>query len=215
MIVIVNYGMGNLGAVANMLKKIGAPAQITSDPAAILQADGIILPGVGAFDVGMKNLEDSGLLATLNEAALTLNKPVLGLCLGMQLLTNSSEEGQRPGLGWIAGRAIRFRFDETAEASLRVPHMGWNEVTLAKGHPLFSFPEGRVPRFYFAHSYHVAAADSSDILAEATYGLRFVAAVQRANIMGVQFHPEKSQSTGLQVLRNFAALMRDGVRGAK
>ncbi len=203
MITIVNYGMGNLGSILNMLKKIGAQAEITSDLDKVARAERLILPGVGAFDNGMKNLESMGLVEALNEAVAKRGKPILGLCLGMQLFTRSSEEGVRLGLGWIDARTVRFNFGEK-DPSLKVPHMGWNRVVPKKDHYIFRNPENRDLRFYFAHSYHVVPSKESDILAEAVYGYTFVAAIQHDNILGVQFHPEKSHRYGLNLLKNYA-----------
>ena len=203
MITVVDYKMGNLGSIFNMLKKIGIPATLASEPEAILQAEKLILPGVGAFDNGMKNLHESGLSDALAEKVLNRKTPILGLCLGMQLFTKGSEEGALEGLGWIGAHAVRFGFDGS-HPGLKVPHMGWNNVVVRKEHHLFANPDERVPRFYFAHSYHVVAEDRSDVLAEADYGYMFVAALQRDNIIGVQFHPEKSHRHGIALLRNFA-----------
>jgi len=204
MIVIVDYRMGNVGSVLNMLRKIGAPAKVSADAGEISRADRLILPGVGAFDTGMTHLNASGLLPVLREQALERKKPILGICLGMQLLTHSSEEGSLPGLGWIAGATVRFRFtgDQT---KLRIPHMGWNTVTPTRDHLLFRDLADEAA-FYFVHSYHVVCQHDSDVLAQAQYGYNFACAVQRDNICGTQFHPEKSHRFGLQLLRNFAAL---------
>ncbi|MDO8751337.1 MAG: imidazole glycerol phosphate synthase subunit HisH [Dehalococcoidia bacterium] len=203
MITIVNYGMGNVGSILNMLKKIGAKAEITSDPETILQAQQLILPGVGAFDNGMKNLQEMGLIEPLNEAVVQQGKPILGLCLGMQLFTRSSEEGTRQGLGWIDAHTVRFKATENAP-TLKVPHMGWNTINIKRDNYIFRSAGVREPRFYFAHSYHVVAHNQSDILGEAVYGYPFVAAIQHENIIGVQFHPEKSHSYGMSLLRNYA-----------
>lgn len=202
MIAIVDYGMGNLGSIANMLKKIGAPAVISSDPGVIVHADKLILPGVGAFDNGMKNLNERSLIPVLNEQVLESKKPVLGLCLGMQLLTRRSEEGILPGLGWLDAETVRFKFDG-ANASLKIPHMGWNMLQVCQPHPLFADLELE-NRFYFVHSYRVVCADRHNVLAETRYGFDFASAVVKDNIMGVQFHPEKSHRFGMCLLKNFA-----------
>lgn len=203
MIAIVDIGVGNLGAIRNMLRKVGAEAFITADPTDIRAAAKVILPGVGAFDAGMQALADSGLTAVLNEQALEVKKPVLGICLGAQMLGNRSEEGSLPGLGWIDMDVVRFPRD----AGLRVPHMGWNTVVPAvkdgKVSPLFAGNEAE-PRFYFVHSYHFKCADPADVAATCDYGGAFAAAVARGNIWGVQFHPEKSHRFGAALLRNFA-----------
>ncbi len=203
MIVIVDYGMGNIGSILNMLKKIGHKAVISSDPGAILDAEKLILPGVGSFDTGMRHLHDSKLLDALNEKALNLKTPILGICLGMQLLTEGSEEGDLPGLGWIPGETIKFRF-EGDNAKLKVPHMGWNGVTPASRETLFYNLEDPETRFYFVHSYRVVCRNPEDALATTRYGVEFHSSVQRGNIMGTQFHPEKSHKFGMQLLRNFA-----------
>lgn len=204
MIVIVDYGVGNLGSIANMLKKIGATATIASDPAVIREADKLILPGVGAFDHGMENLSERGLIPLLNSVVLEKRIPVLGLCLGMQLLTTKSEEGQLPGLGWVDAETVRFKFDET-HAYLKVPHMGWNTLEICRSHPLFTDLESD-SRFYFVHSYHVTCNREDEILAKTIYGYPFASVIGKDNIMGVQFHPEKSHKFGMNLLKNFAEL---------
>ncbi len=204
MIVIIDYGMGNLGSIFNMLKKIGAPAEISGDPPKIFSAEKLILPGVGAFDHGMKNLRERGLIPILNKRVLEEKCPILGICLGMQLLTQCSEEGTLPGLGWIAAKTRHFRFSD-GMARLKIPHMGWNEVQPVTAAPLFDGYEG-IPRFYFVHSYHVCCEDTQDILGTTIYGYEFVSSVKHDNILGTQFHPEKSHKYGLQLLKNFIAL---------
>ena len=200
-IVIVDYGMGNLGSIRNMCKRIGFASHVTSDPGEILLASKIILPGVGAFDGGMRRLAELSLVPVLKEMALNRKVPVLGVCLGMQLLTERSDEGKLPGLGWINGETVRFRFE--GERPLhKVPHMGWNTVDIRKQGSLFRGIEGEV-RFYFVHSYYVSCRDPQDVLSTTTYGHPFVSALQRGNIMGAQFHPEKSHRFGMAVLRNF------------
>ena len=201
MIAIIDYGMGNLGSIANMLRKIGAEAVVTSDPAAIESADRLILPGVGAFAHGMESLNGLGIVPLLRRRVLDERVPILGICLGMQLFTQGSEEGGAEGLGWIEGRTSRFRLDGGPE---RVPHMGWNTATPVRDHPILAgLPDE--PRFYFVHSYHVTCADAADRLCGTTYGYEFTSAVARDNIVGTQFHPEKSHRFGFQLLRNFAA----------
>lgn len=200
MITIVDYHMGNLGSILNMLKKIGQPAQVTADPALIAAADKLVLPGVGAFDAGMDNLERSGLVPLLNRRVLEDRVPTLGICLGMQLMTRSSEEGTRAGLGWIDAEALRFR---PADAALKVPHMGWNRVMPARPSPLTDeLPDE--PRFYFVHSFYVRCHDRADVLLTTPFGEPFASAFQRGNVWGVQFHPEKSHKFGMALLRNFA-----------
>lgn len=201
MIVIIDYGLGNLGSIANMLKKLGIKATISSDPAVIETASKLILPGVGAFDNGIRNLSARGLIPLLNAKVLEEKTPVLGLCLGMQLMTQRSDEGVLPGLGWLEAETIRLSFDEN-QHNLRVPHMGWNRVYPVRPNPLFDQVDG-ILRFYFAHSYHVVCKDRSDVLATTTYGHELTAAVMKDNIIGVQFHPEKSHKFGLQLFKNF------------
>lgn len=201
-LVIIDYGLGNLGSIANMLKKVGAQGTISADPALIAQADKLILPGVGAFDAGMQNLADRGLLPLLNARALGDRIPILGVCLGMQLLSKRSAEGQLPGLGWLDMETVRFKF-ATANAGLKIPHMGWNQLAVCQSHPLLTGIETE-NRFYFVHSYHVVCANPANVLAQTTYGFDFASAVVQDNIMGVQFHPEKSHKFGMQLLKNFA-----------
>ena len=205
MIVIVDYGLGNLGSIQNMLKKVGfSNSIITRNAEEIEKADKIILPGVGAFDAGMEKINQSGLLQTLNRAVLEQKKPVLGICLGMQLLTKGSEEGVLPGLGWIDAYTHRFQFVEE-NAGLKVPHMGWNEISISKEHELVK--DLTMPaRFYFVHSYYVKCQQQQDELLACHYGIDFTCAVQHENIMGVQFHAEKSHKFGMQLLKNFASI---------
>jgi len=202
MITIVDYGVGNLGSILNMLKKVGAKAQTSSDPAVLRRAEKLILPGVGAFDAGMKKLNETGLVPVLNELVLEKKVPVLGLCLGMQLMTKRSEEGSEAGLGWIDAQTVRFKFGPE-NAHLKVPHMGWNTLDICRPHPLVAdlAPESR---FYFVHSYHIVCADGTDVVANTDYGYPLAAVIDRGNIMGAQFHPEKSHKFGMQLLRNFA-----------
>ncbi len=203
MIAIVNYGMGNLGSISNMLKKIGADAEVTSDPASIRCARKLILPGVGAFDAGMHQLAQLGLVDALNEQATIRRVPILGICLGMQLMTASSEEGVLPGLGWVDAETRRF--DLPPGSALKVPHMGWNVVAASKSSALLRGADAE-QRFYFVHSYRVHCRNPSDILLTAEYGGRFDAGFERDNFMGVQFHPEKSHRFGMALLRNFAEM---------
>ncbi|MDO9419789.1 MAG: imidazole glycerol phosphate synthase subunit HisH [Herminiimonas sp.] len=201
MITIVDYGMGNLGSIKNMLKKVGFQCEITSSPDKIMSASKLILPGVGAFDAGMARLNDSGLIPALNEQVLLNKIPVLGICLGMQLMTHSSEEGHLPGLGWVDAKTIRFSFPENSH--LKVPHMGWNIVTFPKSSNLINAAEIE-ERFYFVHSYYVKCENNHDVLMRAKYGHEFDAGFEVGNVMGVQFHPEKSHKFGMRLLRNFA-----------
>ncbi|MBS1808080.1 MAG: imidazole glycerol phosphate synthase subunit HisH [Acidobacteria bacterium] len=202
MIAIINYGMGNLGSIANMFKKIGAAAIITSDPVAIEKADKLVLPGVGAFDAGMRNLQERKLIPLLNQKVLVEKTPLVGLCLGMQLLTKESEEGSLAGLGWIDAKTVKFKFDVVG-TSLKIPHMGWNTVKPCQQNPLFTGLDAEA-RFYHVHSYHVVCSDAgANAIAETEYGYAFVSAIARDNILGVQFHPEKSHKFGMRLLSNF------------
>jgi len=201
MIVIVDYGMGNLGSVLNMLKKIRVEAVISSDPSVIGKAFKLILPGVGAFDNGMKNLEERGLIPLLEEKVIKQKVLILGVCLGMQLFTKKSEEGKSAGLGWIDAHVVRFNFEHSI-GKLRVPHMGWNTIEIVQEHRLFKdmFEE---ERFYFVHSYHVKCNNNSNILSLTKYGYNFPSSIIKENIIGVQFHPEKSHKFGMKLLKNF------------
>lgn len=193
---IVDYGTGNLRAIANMIRKVGGDARISTSSADVAEASKLILPGVGAFDHGMSQLRERGLLDVLHRKAREEKVPVLGICLGMQLLGRRSDEGTLPGLGWIDGESRKFAGD-----GLRVPHMGWNDVKVERENPLL---DGAQPwRFYFVHSYHVVCGRPEDVIGTSTYGAPFAAAVGRDNILGVQFHPEKSHAFGMRVLRRF------------
>ena len=201
MIAIVNYGVGNLTSVYNMLRKISVDAVITSDAGEIARASRIILPGVGAFDHCMQMFNGSGLRELVTKRALGEKTPLLGICVGMQMLTGGSEEGKEPGLGWISGKTVRFSKERIGD--LKIPHMGWTDVSVKKNSKMVSdFSDAF--RFYFVHSYHVVPDDRTDILLAAEYGYEFTAAVERNNIRGVQFHPEKSHRFGMQLLQNFA-----------
>lgn len=203
MIVIIDYGIGNLASVLNMFKKIGTKdVLISGDMEQIAKADKLLLPGVGAFDSGMGNLEQSGLLPLLNEKALKEKVPVLGICLGMQLLTKKSEEGEKQGLGWIDAETIKFKLDPALK--LKVPHMGWDYIKVSRQNPLLE--SGGKNRFYFVHSYYVKCFDEQQSLATCDFGGEFTCAVNKDNIFGTQFHPEKSLKFGMKVLENFAKL---------
>jgi imidazole glycerol-phosphate synthase subunit HisH len=200
MITIIDYKTGNLGSIQNILKKIGEQSVVTSDKDEIAKAKKLILPGVGAFDTGMQNLNDLGLIEVLNEKVLNQKTPVLGICLGMQLLSGGSEEGSLKGLGWIDAKAIRFRFTDTVE--YKIPHLGWNFIKQHKQSRLLDnmYPDAR---FYFVHSYFIQAGSSQDVLTSTIYETEFTSAVEKDNIMGVQFHPEKSHKFGMKLLKNF------------
>jgi imidazole glycerol-phosphate synthase subunit HisH len=201
MIVIIDYGMGNLGSILNMLKKIGAPAVISSDAREIENADKLILPGVGAFDTGMKRLNELGMMDLLNDKVLRRKTPTLGVCLGMQLLMKRSDEGAQAGLGWIDGETIRFQFDPK-EKRLKIPHMGWNTIAVKQDGALVQNMTHE-PRFYFVHSYHVVCHQPNDVVAMTDYGYEFPSILQHENIVGAQFHPEKSHRFGMQIYKNF------------
>ncbi|KAA9327404.1 imidazole glycerol phosphate synthase subunit HisH [Adhaeribacter soli] len=204
MITIVNYGMGNLGSVLNMFKKVGVEAKVTDNLNEIADATKILLPGVGAFDAAMSRIKAGGFEEILNKKALEDKVPVLGICLGMQLLTDCSEEGVLPGLGWIKGKTIKFSFTRTQ--NLKVPHMGWNLVKQVNASPLIAdFPPD--PRFYFVHSYFVKADEEMDVLMRTTYGHEFDSVITNGeNIFGAQFHPEKSHKFGMKLFKNFSEL---------
>lgn len=202
MIVIVDYGVGNVGSVLNMLRKIGAKARISGEVAAIEAADKLVLPGVGHFGNGMSKLTETGLIPVLQEQVLVRSKPVLGICLGMQMMTRGSEESSVPGLGWID--AYTHRFPEAP--GLRVPHTGWNTVKPIKGAKLFEDSATEAERFYFVHSYYVRTANPRHAAAMCEYGTDFVASFETGNIFGAQFHPEKSHSFGMAFFRKFVAL---------
>jgi glutamine amidotransferase len=206
MITIIDYGMGNLGSIVNMFRKIGLQAVATAEPAAIEQADKLLLPGVGAFDTAMTRIRQQGLLELLNRKALVEKVPILGICLGMQLLADSSEEGILPGLGWIPARTLAFK-GRIDTIRYKVPHMGWNIVEKHTESPLTDdFESFEEPRFYFVHSYFVQCDNDRHSILKTAYGLRFDSAIQNGNIYGVQFHPEKSHTFGMQLFRNFARL---------
>ena len=200
MITIIDYKTGNLGSIQNILKRIGEESIVTSDAGVIAGASKLILPGVGSFDTGMKNLTDLGLTDILNKKVLIEKVPVLGICLGMQLMSKGSEEGSFSGLGWIDATTLRFRFQNTAE--YKIPHMGWNFIIQHKTSRLFEDMPAD-PRFYFVHSYYFSAADPEDIVTTTTYEIEFTSSVEKGNIMGVQFHPEKSHKFGMKLLKNF------------
>lgn len=202
MITIVDYGVGNLGSIINMLKKVGVKAIASREPDMLQQAEKLILPGIGAFDAGMNKLNELGLVQLLNYLALDKKVPFLGLCLGLQLMTKKSEEGRTQGLGWLDAETVRFRFG-AEQNHLKVPHMGWNTIDVCRLHPLFKDLEP-LSRFYFVHSYYVQSYDPEAVLAETDYGMRFHSVLGKGNIMGAQFHPEKSHKYGMRLLRNFA-----------
>ena len=209
MLIIVDYGMGNLNSIKNMIKKIGGSAEISSDRAAIKDATKLILPGVGAFDNGMRNLKEKGMIDLLGDKVLNERTPILGICLGMKLFTNRSEEGVLPGLGWIEAETKRFDFDPNPNR-LKIPHMGWNIVEPVDSSDLFrGFSEQEEARFYFVHSYHVVCQNPQNVLASANYGFDFTCSVRNGNIFGTQFHPEKSHRFGMKLTQNFLDIPED------
>ena len=197
MIVVINYGMGNLGSIENMIKKIGYKCIITSDLEDIKNANKLILPGVGSFDSGMKNLKELGFIEVLNQKVIIDKIPILGICLGMQLMAKNSEEGTSDGLGWVDAVSKKFISD-----TLKVPHMGWNIINHQKKSKLFDEYESE-KRFYFVHSYYVNCNQKGDILTTTNYGKDFTSSFEKENVIGVQFHPEKSHNFGMKLLKNF------------
>lgn len=204
MIALIDYGVGNVQAFLNVFKRLGIEACRASTPAELQQCSHFILPGVGAFDHAMTMLQRSGLLTVLEELVLERKMPVLGICVGMQMLASGSDEGQLPGLNWVPGRVKSFAQQPDLQ-NLPMPHMGWNDVRYRPEHPLCrDFEVASI--FYFLHSYYFDAADKSDVAATAEYGVNFDCIVSRGNVHGIQCHPEKSHRYGVQLLKNFAEL---------
>lgn len=199
MIVLIDYGMGNLRSVQKSFDRLNSPIEISSDEKKILNADKIVLPGIGNFERGIVNLKSNGLFEILNEAVLLKKIPILGICLGMQLMTDFSEEGNVEGFGWVKAITKRFTFN-TSE--LKIPHMGWNNLNVKNDAVLLTDIDEN-DFFYFVHSYYVICECEHDILTETSYGDRFVSSFNKNNIYGCQFHPEKSHDAGLLLLRNF------------
>jgi imidazole glycerol-phosphate synthase subunit HisH len=204
MIVIIDYGVGNVHSILNMFKKIGVDAKLSENPEELLSADKVILPGVGSFDYGMKQLKDTGYYDYVLKYVNEVKKPLLGICLGMQMLGISSEEGVEPGLGLIPFKNVKFKFEDS---KLKVPHMGWNIVKSTKPNEKFSENFTDDFRFYFVHSYYAVCENDDNILLTCDYSSVFSAAVQKDNIYGVQFHPEKSHKFGMLLLKNFSELV--------
>jgi len=204
MITIINYGLGNVQAFANLYKRLNIPASIASSAAGLEGATKLILPGVGAFDHAMELFDGSGMRETVDDLVLKQGRPVLGVCVGMQILARGSDEGKLSGLGWIDAQVRRFDEKKLPQPA-RLPHMGWNDVVPKHGSGLFAGLE-QDARFYFLHSYYFDCASGDDVLATSEYGSAFGCAVHSGNIYGVQFHPEKSHAYGVRLLKNFAEL---------
>ncbi|HEX8719279.1 MAG TPA: imidazole glycerol phosphate synthase subunit HisH [Pyrinomonadaceae bacterium] len=202
-VVIVDFGMGNLHSVKKSLDRMRRGSVVSSRPEDVARAEKIILPGVGHFGRAMRNLRELNLLGALHEAALVGRRPVLGICLGMELMTRRSEEGDAEGLGWLDAEVIKFNVSDRAR--YKIPHFGWNRVRVNKASPLMSGVPA-ASEFYFAHAYHLRAGDRSEVLSETEYDYYFPSAVEKENIFGVQYHPEKSHDAGARVLKNFIEL---------
>lgn len=202
MITIVNYGLGNLGSIFNMLRHIGAKSVIASDPEQIKDAEQLILPGVGHFDKGINELIRSGLKEILDMKVLKEKVPILGICLGMQLMTKSSEEGSLHGLGWIDAVTKKFRFENNG---YKIPHMGWNTVSISNKNILLQDSTSE-QRFYFVHSYYVKVYRPENSIMKTRYGIEFDSGINSGNIFGIQFHPEKSHKFGMNLLKKFSEL---------
>jgi len=205
MICIVDYGVGNIQAFLNLFKRLGLETRRAATPNALADAIRLVLPGVGHFDHAMQRLNESGMRSKLEELVLGAQVPVVGICVGMQMLANGSDEGSLPGLSWVPGRVRAFA-SQSKSACLPMPHMGWNELQPRAHSKLFSKGFEEPPQFYFLHSYFFDAEDKADVAATANYGLDFDAVVSRGHIHGVQCHPEKSHHWGERLLRNFAEL---------
>jgi len=204
MIAIVDYGLGNIRAFANIYKKLNIPYSIVTEPDELGKATKIILPGVGAFDHAISQLDKSGMRDPLDELVRQHEIPVLGICIGMHMLAHSSEEGRLPGLGWIDGEVKKFDSSDMAKKFV-LPHMGWNDITPVKPSKIFDKLESD-SRFYFLHSFYFACSNEDDVIAVTDYGKKFACAVNAGNVFGIQFHPEKSHKYGIQLLENFANL---------
>lgn len=203
MITIVDYGIANLGSIKNMLRRIGAESQFATTPEGIYGASKLILPGIGSFDHGMEALNNLGVLDVLREKVTKQHVPILGVCLGAQLLGRGSEEGCKQGLGFLDAYCRRFVANKAGRIS--VPHMGWCHLEARRASPILEGLD-KTARFYFVHSYRIVCSDPTDVLATAWNGIEFTAAVQRENIFGVQFHPEKSHRYGMRLLQNFVEI---------
>ena len=201
MFVIVDYGVGNLNSIRNMLKKAGTTAVISGNAADIENASKLVLPGMGHFDNCMQRFNQSGLRPIIENKVFVRKTPLLGICVGLQMFMESSEEGSEPGLGWLAGKTVRFKPGQM-DSDLKIPHMGWQDVHCNRDTPLWNGLADA--RFYFAHSFYVAPEQQEQVLLTASYGYQICVGVQKENILGVQFHPEKSHRFGMQLLKNFS-----------
>jgi len=202
LITIVDYGLGNIHAFANIYKRLDIPVRVASDAASLAGSERLILPGVGAFDWSMERLQQSGMRETLDRLVLHDKRPVIGICVGMQMMARRSDEGSGSGLGWLDAE-VRLFDEQRFSGPTHLPHMGWNDVLPRAGEALFAGLE-QDARFYFLHSYYFEAHDAADVAATSDYGGPFCCAVRRGNVMGVQFHPEKSHQWGIRLLKNFA-----------
>lgn len=200
-IVIIDYGMGNLMSVKNMLRKLGYPSEISSEASVIESAKALILPGVGAFDKAIGNLKARGLFEVIDRKVTVEHTPILGICLGMQLMGKRSEEGTVEGFGWFDATCKKFEF---SDPKMKVPHMGWNTVQVNENNPSVVTPTGNDARFYFVHSFYMQCNAPEEVMFEAGYGHSFVAGIAKDRMMGVQFHPEKSHRYGFKLLGAFA-----------
>jgi len=199
-ITIVDYGMGNIGSIVNIIKKAGGKSEISSDKDVILKSKKIILPGVGSFDSGMLKLQEYGLIDVLNKKVLEDRTPILGICLGMQLMTKKSDEGMLEGFSWVDAETIKFK---SVNKKFRIPHMGWNNVFKNKNHDILNNINFSESRYYFVHSFYIKCKNPFEVLLSCDYIDIFDAAFQKDNIIGVQFHPEKSHKFGLEIIKNF------------
>ncbi len=198
MVSIIDYGVGNLGSLVNIHKRLGLSVDVADTPDLVERSTHLILPGVGSFDAAIIKLRESGLLDSLEKSVIDFGKPILGICLGMQMMTDGSEEGELDGLGWVSGRARRFDF----ASGLKIPHVGWNTVESVRKNCLFS--GNSFLRYYFVHSFHVVCDDVGHIIGRTDYGIEFTSAFCKDNIYGVQFHPEKSHNFGKTLLNKFS-----------
>jgi imidazole glycerol-phosphate synthase subunit HisH len=201
MIAVIDYGMGNVRSMCNAVEWLGYEAALTADPKVIADASHVILPGVGAFGDAITNIKERGLDEILHQQVIEKGKPLLGVCLGLQLLAKRSEEHKlHDGLGLLDAEVIKFKF---SDSNLKLPHVGWNVVSVCKDHQLFHKLKRDEFSFYFVHSFHIVCKNQEDVLATCDYGIEFVAAISKNAVVATQFHPEKSQDNGIQVLYNF------------